>query len=90
MFLYTDNNVPYFMKADPYRKNPVQCSLFGDCKFLDTIPHGSMFIWDAHFGANESKIPIDSLLTNKRQKVVNYFRPAQPWLSSWRAIWRPG
>ncbi|MFZ4521607.1 MAG: hypothetical protein ACOYNC_07875 [Bacteroidales bacterium] len=81
LFLYTDNNVPYFMKADPYRKNPVECTLFGDCKFLDTIPRGTVFIWDAHFGANESKIPIDSLLRNKRQKVVNYFRPAQPWLT---------
>jgi hypothetical protein len=81
IYYYTDNNVPYYMKADPFRKKPAECYLFGDCKFLDTIPSGTVLIWDAHFGANESKIPVDSLLGNKRQKVISYFRPAKPWMT---------
>ncbi|MDP1621065.1 MAG: hypothetical protein Q8M08_01870 [Bacteroidales bacterium] len=81
LFFFTDINVPYYMNADPYRKNPAECYLFGDCKYLDTIPAGSLLIWDAHFGANESKIPIDSLLGNHRQKVIGYFRPAEPWIT---------
>jgi hypothetical protein len=40
-----------------------------------------VLIWDAHFGANESKIPIDSLLSNKRQKVIHYLRPEEPWIT---------
>ena len=81
LIFYTDNNVPYYLKADPYRKNPAECSLFGDSKFLDTIPCGSVLVWDAHFGANESKIPMDSLLGKRHQKVINYFRPAVPWIT---------
>ena len=78
---FTDFNVPYYMGDDPFKKNPADCYAFGDCKFLDTIPAGSVLIWDAHFGANESKIPVDSLLSNSRQMVVNYFRPDQPWIT---------
>jgi len=69
------------MEADPFQKNPAACHAFGDSKYLDTIPAGSVLIWDAHFGANESKVPLDSLLMNKRQRVINYFRPDEPWLT---------
>ena len=78
---FTDNNVPYYIGADPFKKKPAECFAFGDCKYLDTIPAGSILVWDAHFGANESKVPIDSLLANSRQKVINYFRPDKPWIT---------
>lgn len=78
---YTDNNVPYYLGIDPYQKSPAVCHLFGDAKYLDTIPEGSILVWDAHFGANESKIPLDSLLGNDRQQVIGYFRPLQPWIT---------
>ena len=81
LFFYTDNNVPYYLGADPYGNSPARCYLFGDPKYLDTIPAGSLMIWDAHFGANESKIPIDSLLENPHQRLVNYFRPEKPWIT---------
>ena len=78
---YTDNNVPYYLGTDPWQKNPATCYLFGDAKYLDTIPAGSLLVWDAHFGANESKVPVDSLLANRHMKVVSYFRPGQPWFT---------
>jgi hypothetical protein len=78
-FLYTDGNVPYYLKADPFRKNPAECKLFGDYRYLDTIHPGTILVWDGHFGANESKIPIDSLLGNKNQRVIAYFRPDSAW-----------
>ena len=81
LLFYTDNNVPYYLGVDPYRKDPASCYLFGDSKYLDTIPAGSVLVWDAHFGANESKIPLDSLLNNQRLQVVRYFRPARPWIT---------
>ena len=77
---YTDNNVPYYLGADPYQK-PALVHLFGDAKYLDTIPAGSLLVWDAHFGANESKVPLDSLLGNHHQQLVKYFRPDEPWIT---------
>jgi len=81
LVFYTDNNVPYYLKADPFRKNPPECVLFGDYRFLDTIPQGSALVWDAHFGPNESKIPPDTLLADSRQRVIAYFRPTEPWIT---------
>jgi ABC-type cobalt transport system substrate-binding protein len=81
LLFYTDNNVPYYVGADPWQKNPADCYLFGDAKYLDTIPAGSLLVWDAHFGANESKVPLDSLLGNQRQQLVSYFRPDKPWIT---------
>jgi hypothetical protein len=78
---YTDNNVPYYLGIDPYRKSPAACYLFGDEKYLDTIPPGSLLVWDAHFGANESKVPLDSLLGNPHQQLIKYFRPEKPWIT---------
>jgi len=81
LFFYTDNNVPYYMDVDPYQESPVLCSTIATCKALDTLPAGSVLVWDAHFGANESKIPLDSLLSKPRQQLVNYFRPVEPWIT---------
>jgi ABC-type cobalt transport system substrate-binding protein len=81
LLFYTDNNVPFYMGLDPYQKSPMLCSSIATCKALDTIPPGSVLVWDAHFGANESKISVDSLLENPRLQLVNYFRPAEPWIT---------
>ena len=78
---YTDNNVPYYLGTDPWQKHSARCVLFGDAKYLDTIPAGSLLVWDAHFGANESKVPVDSLLANRHLQVIRYFRPGQPWFT---------
>lgn len=81
LIYYTDNNVPYYLGINPYEKSPALCYLFGDAKYLDTIPSGSLLVWDAHFGANESKVPVDSLLGNPHQKLIQYFRPEVPWIT---------
>ena len=78
---YADNNVPFYLGLDPWEKEPASCHLFGDAKYLDTIPPGAVLVWDAHFGINESKIPRDSLLDSQRHKIVQYFRPQKPWIT---------
>ncbi len=80
-FFYTDYNVPFYMDADPFEKPPTRCALIADPKYLDTIPARSIVIWDAHFGSNESKIPIDSLLLDPRQKLVQWIQPEKPWIT---------
>jgi hypothetical protein len=69
------------MEKDPFSKDSGSSYAFGDSRYLDTIPGGSVLIWDAHFGPHESKIPLDSLLVDPRQKVIAYFRPDEPWLT---------
>ncbi len=81
LLFYTDQNVPYYLGADPWARDPARCLLFGDSRYLDTLPAGSVLVWDAHFGAHESKIPLDSLLQEPRQQVIAFFRPLKPWLT---------
>jgi len=76
---YADQNVPFYFGKDPFEKPSAKCALLADPKYLDTIPAGSVFIWDAHFGANESKIPIDTLLGNKRQYLLHWIKPERSW-----------
>lgn len=76
---YADQNVPFCLGIDPFEKPPQHGALLADVRYLDTIPPGSLLIWDAHFGANESKIPIDSLLSSPRQRLLHWVEPAKPW-----------
>jgi hypothetical protein len=80
-FYFTDNNVPFCLGVNPYDDNQVGHRYPGGCMSLDTLPPGSLLIWDAHFGANESNVPVDSLLNNHTQKVISYFKPHKPWIT---------
>ena len=42
------------------------------------VPIGTIIFWDAHFGANEAYIPLDSLLKNPNYKLIKTFQPDVP------------
>jgi len=42
------------------------------------MPDGSLIVWDAHFGPNEGRTPLESLLKHPELRVVKRFRPEQP------------
>lgn len=43
------------------------------------MPHGSIMIWDSHFGANEGRMKLDTLLKNPNLTLLRRFDPAQPF-----------
>jgi hypothetical protein len=79
LLYYTDLTTPFIMKVDPFNNWPPSCLLLHKCHALDTIHEGSVIVWDAHFGANESWIPSDSILSHPRMKLIKLFKPAVSW-----------
>jgi len=72
--IFTDLDVPFFMDIDPY--NDKRCTHQYFLKYLNDHADSSVFIWDAHFGPNESFVPLDSLMRNPNYKLLNLFHPA--------------
>lgn len=72
---YNDLNVPYFLDADPY--NLKQRIQLWEASSLKSIPLGALFIWDSHFGPNECRIPLDSVMHHPYMKLLRVFRPEQ-------------
>jgi hypothetical protein len=70
---YADVRVPFYMNIDPF--NTKQSYHMYHVKTLGFVSDSSLVVWDAHFGPNESGIPLDSLLLNKRFKLIHYFEP---------------
>jgi hypothetical protein len=76
--IFTDLNVPFDMGLDP--NNGAVCSqkwFIGHRDPSPDAPDSSVFIWDAHFGPNESQVPLDSLMQNPHYKLINRFAPQE-------------
>ncbi|MCX6252158.1 MAG: hypothetical protein NTX61_15595 [Bacteroidetes bacterium] len=70
---FTDLNVPFFLDMDVY--NTAKCDQIWFAKDIKTIPDSCIFIWDAHFGPNESQTPLDSLMLNPHLRLIGLFEP---------------
>lgn len=42
---------------------------------IDVIPDSTIVIWDAHFGPNECKIPLEKIMTDPNFQLLNSFKP---------------
>ena len=83
---HTDNKIYYF---DPY------CWFFLDMdptdrekivQWLPDIQHpennilpGEIILWDAHYGPNEGRVPLERLKENSNFQLINVFRPDEPF-----------
>ncbi len=43
------------------------------------VPAGSIVQWDAHYGPNEGKMPLERLLENDQFRLLKVFKPAEPF-----------
>jgi len=75
VLFYNDLNVPYFLDADPY--NLKQRIQLWEASSLKSVPLGALYIWDSHFGPNECRIPLDSVMHDPYMKLLRVFRPEQ-------------
>jgi len=46
---------------------------------IDVVPLNTVILWDAHFGANEAYIPLDTILSDPNFKLIETFKPEQPF-----------
>ncbi|MCW3085021.1 MAG: hypothetical protein JWP12_2387 [Bacteroidetes bacterium] len=77
---------PYFahvLDVDPFDSKKVEelWSLYPTIKTwgIDAVPDSTIVIWDAHFGPNECRIPIDRMLNDPNFEFVKSFKPKEPF-----------
>lgn len=46
---------------------------------VDVVPLNTIILWDAHFGANEAYIPLDTMLMDPNFQLVKSFKPEVPF-----------
>ena len=73
LVLYNDFNMPYYLGTDPY--NLAICRQIWPTSQIKDIPPNVVYIWDAHFGPNECKMPLDSIMQHTKLRLVKIFRP---------------
>jgi hypothetical protein len=74
---FTDLNACFFLGRDPYDLK--QSNQLWSARDINSLPDSSLLIWDAHFGPNESKIPLDTLTKNPHFMLLKRFVPAVEW-----------
>ncbi len=70
--------IPLCLKLDPWSKysyNMIEKGLHS----FDILSSGDIYIWDAHFGANEGNIKPDSLFKIRNLKHIKTFTPEVPF-----------
>ena len=75
---YFDPYLAYKLGADPYSNQIIQWYPKGNNP-VAKLPGGCIVVWDAHFGPNEGREPLNDLLKNDAMGVVKIFRPKYPF-----------
>jgi len=77
---------PYFahvLNVDSFEKTKVEdlWSLYPTIKEwgINTIPDSTMVIWDAHFGPNECRIPLNQIMNDPNFTLIKSFKPKKPF-----------
>ena len=75
-----DSFIPYSLGIDPYDNS--RCSPWGTPKVpvvSEAIPNNSIIMWDAHFGPNEGRTPLEKLINDPGLKLLKVFEPKTPF-----------
>ncbi len=80
------NRIYYYSSYIVYKlgldiRNSSQCrkNLPGGDHPASKIPVGSIIVWDAHFGPNEGRMPLERLRNQKEMKELKVFKPKKPF-----------
>lgn len=73
---------PYFAFStglDAWNNQIVQYGFSDNNVPENGLPDSTLFIWDAHFSANEGRLPLEKIMSNPNFKLVQYFEPEIPF-----------
>jgi len=76
---YFNTYIPYRLGTDPYDVLHSWEGVPHTLKISNIIPNGSIVVWDAHFGPNEGKTPLNKLLNDNGLELLKTFRPEHPF-----------
>jgi hypothetical protein len=73
---------PYFSfstEIDAWDNNLVQYGFSNNDTPENGLPDSTLFIWDAHFSANEGRLPLEKIMNNPNFEIVQLFEPVVPF-----------
>ncbi len=73
---YFAPSVAVILNIDPF--DPSQRGDLSEISWNRDIPSGSIIFWDAHFGPNEARVPIDSLFQRPELEMIYHQKPEVP------------
>ena len=78
LIYYYDPMECFLLGLDPYDPERSRMLVFDGGIHMESLADNSLLIWDAHFGPNEGRVPIETLLNQSHLKLLKIFRPDQP------------
>ncbi len=66
-----------YLHLDPYDTLKSQWMFLGAGCSLNDIQQDGVLLYDTHFGPNEGRLPLDTLMNSKQFKLLRVFRPYQ-------------
>ena len=76
---YYDFYFLYRLGIDPYNQEICNEKLYDRDNPGKDIPSGSIVQWDAHYGPNEGRMPLERLLESDQFRLLKVFKPTEPF-----------
>ncbi len=74
---YYDPFFCHFMNLNPYDEDRVRAFVYSRENPELKIEEGEIVIWDAHFSANEGRLPLEKLMDNPGFRLIHLVRPVK-------------
>jgi hypothetical protein len=69
----------HFMKLNPYDEERVRAKVYNPEIPEKKIKEGELVVWDAHFGPNEGRLPLERLMDSKGFRLIKLVREKEPF-----------
>ncbi len=76
---YYDPHVFFFLGINPQDNTRVFESIPSVSNPGEGMAPGSILVWDAHFSANEGRLPLQRVLESDKLELIKAFRPEHPF-----------
>ncbi|PIF06033.1 MAG: hypothetical protein CSA36_03650 [Draconibacterium sp.] len=76
---------PYYAFStglDAWDTEVIQYGFSNNNKLQENLADSTIFIWDAHFSANEGRMPYEKIIKNPNVEVIKVFAPEKPFIAS--------
>ncbi len=76
---YYDPLVTVALNLDPYDQTACQCCVRNYTNPSSVLENNAIVIWDAHYGPNEGRLPLENLMNDNNLVLIKSFFPENPF-----------
>ncbi len=76
---YYDPHVFFFLGINPHDSTRILESIPSASNPGEGMAPGSILVWDAHFSANEGRLPLERVMGSDKMEMIGVFRPEHPF-----------